>query len=125
MAQAAAYVLKELQKGDSNEKKLPYGGIIEAWDDADEKERNGNGNTRRSSTPPPPPLQSQILMHAIPDRLQRPNLSSVARHGFTIEVGPVPQGVLRHDAVQHTLAALYHVLDFIEHYNNNHSNNDR
>ena len=91
--------------------------------------RHGMMRTKKNATatrvvlrlPPPPPLQSQILMHAIPDRLQRPNLSSVARHGFTIEVGPVPQGVLRHDAVQHTLAALYHVLDFIEHYNNNHN----
>jgi len=130
MAQAAAYVLKELQKSENSSTEKQYGGVVEdeAWDSADDNtRRNDNGNTRRSSsttTPPPPLLQSQILMHAIPDRMQRPNLSSVARHGFTIEVGPVPQGVLRHDAVQHTLAALFHVLDFIEHYNKNNGDND-
>ena len=40
-----------------------------------------------------------ILMHTHPNREVRPNLSSTGRHGFTIEVGPVPQGIVRHDAV--------------------------
>jgi aspartoacylase len=56
----------------------------------------------------------RILLHAIADRSHRPNLSSAARHGFTIEVGPVPQGVLRHDAIDKTYAALHAVLDFCE-----------
>ena len=30
----------------------------------------------------------------IPDRSKRPNLASIAKHGFTIEVGPMLQGVL-------------------------------
>jgi len=57
---------------------------------------------------------AHILMHAIPNRDKRPNLSSIARHGFTIEVGPVPQSVLRHDAVERTEAALFTILDFVE-----------
>ena len=56
------------------------------------------------------------LMHAIPDKGQRPNLSSTTTHGFTIEVGPVPQGLLRHDAVMKTECALFALLDFLQQY---------
>ena len=56
------------------------------------------------------------LMHAIPDKGQRPNLSSTTKHGFTIEVGPVPQGLLRHDAVIKTECALFALLDFLQQY---------
>ena len=61
------------------------------------------------------------LMHAIPDKGQRPNLSSTTQHGFTIEVGPVPQGLLRHDAVIRTECALFALLDFLQQY---YSSND-
>lgn len=60
---------------------------------------------------------SRCLMHSIPERMHRPNLSSAAKHGFTIEVGPVPVGVLRHDAVENTEAALHAVLDFLQRVN--------
>jgi len=56
----------------------------------------------------------RILMHSIPNREHRPNLSSAARHGFTIEVGPVPQGVLRHDAVEKTQRALKALFEFLQ-----------
>jgi succinylglutamate desuccinylase len=56
------------------------------------------------------------LMHAIPDKGKRPNLSSTTKHGFTIEVGPVPQGLLRHDAVLKTECALFALLDFLQQY---------
>lgn len=62
----------------------------------------------------------RVLMHSIPNREQRPNLSSAARHGFTIEVGPVPQGVLRHDAVEKTQRALKALFGFLQK-----SNDDR
>ncbi|KAL3781534.1 hypothetical protein ACHAW5_005431 [Stephanodiscus triporus] len=55
---------------------------------------------------------AQVLMHALPRRQDRMNLSSCGRHGFTIEVGPTPQGVLRHDCVEKTQAALYSLLEF-------------
>mmetsp|Transcript_3509 Transcript_3509/g.7883 ORF Transcript_3509/g.7883 Transcript_3509/m.7883 type:complete len:639 (-) Transcript_3509:354-2270(-) len=55
----------------------------------------------------------QILMHALPKRKHRMNLSSCGRHGFTVEVGPVPQGVLRHDVVEKTEAALHSLLEFL------------
>lgn len=60
---------------------------------------------------------TKCLMHSIPDKGSRPNLSSTAKHGFTIEVGPVPQGLLRHDAVLKTECALHGLLEFLQRYN--------
>jgi succinylglutamate desuccinylase len=60
----------------------------------------------------------RVLMHADPSREARPNLPSTGRHGFTIEVGPVPQGLIRHDAVEKTDEALYALLEFFERRNN-------
>jgi aspartoacylase len=56
---------------------------------------------------------ARILMHSIPDRKLRPTLSSTGLHGFTIEVGPVPQGVLRHDAVEKTQRSVDLLLEFL------------
>ncbi|KAL7549068.1 hypothetical protein ACHAWF_012340 [Thalassiosira exigua] len=56
---------------------------------------------------------AQCLVHAMPRRRDRVNLSSCGRHGFTIEVGPTPQGVLRHDVVEKTEAALHALLEFL------------
>mmetsp|Transcript_3589 Transcript_3589/g.5879 ORF Transcript_3589/g.5879 Transcript_3589/m.5879 type:complete len:518 (+) Transcript_3589:218-1771(+) len=55
----------------------------------------------------------QCCMHALPKREDRLNLSSCGRHGFTIEVGPTPQGVIRHDVVEKTEAAMHALLDFL------------
>lgn len=41
------------------------------------------------------------------------NLSSCGRHGFTVEVGPTPQGVLRHDVVEKTQIAMNALLEFL------------
>ncbi len=41
-------------------------------------------------------------------------VDSIAPHGFAIEVGAVPQGVLRADLFQKTEALVYHLLDFID-----------
>lgn len=41
-------------------------------------------------------------------------VDSMAPHGFAIEVGAVPQGVLRADLFIKTEALIYHLLDFIE-----------
>jgi succinylglutamate desuccinylase len=65
------------------------------------------------------------LMHSIPKRQDRPDLSSAAKHGFTIEVGPVPQGVLRHDMVEKTQMAIAALLEFIEKRNSNDNVQDR
>lgn len=56
---------------------------------------------------------AQCLMHALPDRRDRMNLSSCGRHGFTVEVGPTPQGVLRHDVVEKTELAMHSLLEFL------------
>ena len=61
--------------------------------------------------------QAICLIHAQKTRALRPGLSSVAKHGFTIEVGPVPQGVLRHDAVEKTQEAIDAVLEFLHTHN--------
>jgi aspartoacylase len=45
-------------------------------------------------------------------------VDSIAPHGFAIEVGAVPQGVLRADLFQKTEALVYHLLDFIDKENN-------
>mmetsp|Transcript_15779 Transcript_15779/g.25915 ORF Transcript_15779/g.25915 Transcript_15779/m.25915 type:complete len:526 (-) Transcript_15779:121-1698(-) len=55
----------------------------------------------------------QCCMHALPKRQDRMNMSSCGRHGFTIEVGPTPQGVIRHDVVEKTEAALHSLLEFL------------
>jgi len=54
-----------------------------------------------------------ILMHTHASQEARPNLASIAPHSFSIEVGPVPQGVLRHDKVEEMQAALDSVLEFL------------
>ena len=57
------------------------------------------------------------ILHTHPDRSMQPNLPSAGRHGFTIEVGPVPQGVLRHDAVEKTETAIHALLEYLHLYN--------
>jgi len=44
-------------------------------------------------------------------------VDSMAPHGFAIEVGSVPQGVLRADIFLQTEALVYHILDFFEKVN--------
>lgn len=59
------------------------------------------------------PGGAQCLLHAMPKRRDRLNLSSCGRHGFTIEVGPTPQGVIRHDVVEKTQVVLHALLEFL------------
>jgi len=61
--------------------------------------------------------KTRILFEARSSREQEPFLQSVAPHGLTIEVGPVPQGVLRHDAVISTEEALDAALDYLHRHN--------
>jgi aspartoacylase len=48
-------------------------------------------------------------------------VDSMAPHGFAIEVGGVPQGVLKADLFLQTETLIYHVLDFFEKYNDGQS----
>ena len=64
-----------------------------------------------------PTNKISILMHTHKNQEQRPHLSSIAPHCFSIEAGPVPQGVLRHDIVENTQEALDATLEFFERYN--------
>jgi succinylglutamate desuccinylase len=58
-----------------------------------------------------------VLMHTHKNQQERPHCSSIAPHAFSIEVGPVPQGVLRHDVVEKTQRALAAALEFLERHN--------
>jgi aspartoacylase len=52
------------------------------------------------------------------DRLEDNFLTSLGRHnGFLIEVGPIPQGLLRADVYNETRAAVRHCLDYLELHN--------
>ena len=55
-----------------------------------------------------------ILMHTHASQEARPNMASIAPHSFSIEVGPVPQGVLRHDKVEEMQEALNNALEFLQ-----------
>ncbi len=46
-------------------------------------------------------------------------VDSIAPHGFAIEVGAIPQGVLRSDLFFQTEALVYHLLDFLDKQNQN------
>eukprot|EP00934_Nitzschia_sp_Nitz4_P002738 Nitzschia sp. Nitz4//scaffold108_size72880//54373//55542//NITZ4_005825-RA/size72880-processed-gene-0.59-mRNA-1//-1//CDS//3329532699//2728//frame0 len=58
-----------------------------------------------------------ILIHTHTSQALRPHLSSIAPHCLTIEAGPVPQGVLRHDIVENTQRVLDAVLEFVHRHN--------
>lgn len=45
-------------------------------------------------------------------------VNSIAQNGFAIEVGPIPQGVLRADLFFETEKLIQKILDFFEKYNN-------
>lgn len=60
---------------------------------------------------------TRILFESRSSRQEDPFLISCAPHGFTIEVGPVPQGVLRHDAVLSTDEALEAALEYLHMHN--------
>ena len=45
-------------------------------------------------------------------------VNSIAKNGFAIEVGAIPQGVLRADLFFDTEKLIHHILDFIEKLNN-------
>ena len=60
---------------------------------------------------------TRILFEGRSSRQEDPFLISCAPHGFTIEVGPVPQGVLRHDAVLSTDEALEAALEYLQMHN--------
>mmetsp|Transcript_16469 Transcript_16469/g.24906 ORF Transcript_16469/g.24906 Transcript_16469/m.24906 type:complete len:403 (+) Transcript_16469:179-1387(+) len=54
-----------------------------------------------------------ILLLPKTEKNDRTHLPSVGTHDFTIEVGPTPQGVIRHDIVEQTEAALHSLLEFL------------
>lgn len=51
------------------------------------------------------------------DHREDPSLKSLCDFGFSIEVGPVAQGILDANCFQKTEAMLYQILDYLEAYN--------
>jgi aspartoacylase len=59
-----------------------------------------------------------LFFDNMPSRLEDNFLTSLGRYnGFLIEVGPVPQGLLRSDIYLETQQAVKHCLDYLEQYN--------
>jgi len=67
--------------------------------------------SRRTQDGELPPVR--VLYERI-EKDSSPFLTSVGREGLTIEVGPVPQGLLRHDVCSWMEAAVAAVMDFLE-----------
>ncbi len=110
MTRAAAYVMSQLNNvkgGDRN------------FDKNSDRNTNTNGSSDICGGDSNDDVNVNVkcLLHTHPNRGTRPNVASTGRHGFTIEVGPVPQGVLRHDAVEKTEEALFALLEYLELYN--------
>ena len=55
---------------------------------------------------------AHILLLPKTEMQHRTHLPSIGKHDITIEVGPTPQGVIRHDVVEKTEAAMHSLLDF-------------
>eukprot|EP00316_Scyphosphaera_apsteinii_P021190 CAMPEP_0119303702 /NCGR_PEP_ID=MMETSP1333-20130426/5092_1 /TAXON_ID=418940 /ORGANISM="Scyphosphaera apsteinii, Strain RCC1455" /LENGTH=362 /DNA_ID=CAMNT_0007306441 /DNA_START=68 /DNA_END=1153 /DNA_ORIENTATION=+ len=60
----------------------------------------------------------RVMLHPGGSQAEAPYLCSVARNGLTIEIGPIPQGLLRSDVIASTERALQLVLEFLELLNN-------
>jgi len=59
-------------------------------------------------------LEPKLKVYRWKGDIENAFVDSIAPHGFAIEVGAVPQGVLRADLFLKTEALIYHLLDFIE-----------
>ena len=59
-------------------------------------------------------MQPKLKVYRWKGDIENAFVDSIAPHGFAIEVGAVPQGVLRADLFLETEALVYHLLDFVE-----------
>jgi aspartoacylase len=59
-------------------------------------------------------MQPKLKVYKWKGDIENAFVDSIAPHGFAIEVGAVPQGVLRADLFLETEALVYHLLDFVE-----------
>lgn len=59
----------------------------------------------------------RVLLHRNPHQAKAPYVCSVAKNGMQIEVGPIPQGMLRADCTASTERALRLILRFLELHN--------
>lgn len=62
------------------------------------------------------PEVSCLFQDGEPD-VELPYLCTLATHGVIIEVGPQPQSVLRQDVLTQMAAMTYHILDFVDLFN--------
>jgi aspartoacylase len=62
-------------------------------------------------------MQPKLKIYRWQGDIENAFVDSIAPHGFAIEVGAVPQGVLRADLFLETEALVYHLLDFVEREN--------
>jgi aspartoacylase len=62
-------------------------------------------------------LQDISIFYISPSASDNPYLNSIAKYGFALEVGPIPNGVLRHDILTKTYQTVICCLEFIEAFN--------
>ena len=62
-------------------------------------------------------MEPELKVYKWKGDIENAFVDSIAPHGFAIEVGAVPQGVLRADLFLKTEALIYHLLDFVEKLN--------
>jgi aspartoacylase len=66
-------------------------------------------------------LQSQLkdisIFYISPSDSDNPYLNSIAEYGFSLEVGPIPNGIVRHDILTKTYQTIICCLEFIEAFN--------
>ncbi len=59
-------------------------------------------------------MEPELKVYRWQGDIENAFVDSIAPHGFAIEVGAIPQGVLRADLFLKTEALVYHLLDYIE-----------
>ncbi|CAA6802272.1 MAG: Probable aspartoacylase (EC [uncultured Sulfurovum sp.] len=59
-------------------------------------------------------MEPELKVYKWKGDIENAFVDSMAPHGFAIEVGAVPQGVLRADLFLKTEALVYHLLDYVE-----------
>ncbi len=66
-------------------------------------------------------VQSQLkdisIFYISPDDSDNPYLNSIAKYGFSLEVGPISNGIVRHDILIKTYQTVIYCLEFIEAFN--------
>jgi succinylglutamate desuccinylase len=135
MIQAAAYAMYQCNQRYSSSSTSTLNNTLSQQPQLQQQQQSeqidDNQYSRTNNSFDPKALQTNIrfetqiiLNHERVGSTSRPFLPSIGKHELTIEIGPVPQGVLRHDAILKTKIAMYYVMEFITLYNHTYDDNN-